>query len=136
MMFTGAYEQKIDEKSRVVLPATFRSDLEYTKLILAAGEHGEIGVWPVEEWKSRCLAIQAGEYDSDEGAKKFRKFTKNAAEVKLDAQFRFVIPENLRRLAALTDFGTSQPLVLAGAMNRLEIWERSRYLAFFDEGGE
>jgi MraZ protein len=136
MRLTGEYEQKIDEKSRVVLPAAFRNELENTKLMISVGELGELGVWPIDEWDARCDAIQAMEYAGDIDGKKFRKFTKNAQEVKLDAQFRFAISENLRRFGGLTEFGSSQPLVITGARNRLEIWEKSRYLAYFEEDGE
>jgi MraZ protein len=136
MRLIGEFEQKIDEKNRVVLPSAFRSELENTKLMIAVGDDGELGVWPIDEWDARCDAIQSAEYSGEAEGKKFRKFTKNAQEVKLDAQFRFPISENLRRFGGLTEFGTSQALVIAGARNRLEIWEKSRYLAYFEEDGE
>jgi MraZ protein len=122
----GSHEQKLDEKGRVVLPSAYRSELEHTKLILAAGKFGELGVWPIDEWDARVRAIQASEHDSEGAGVAFRQFTMNAHDVKLDGQFRFAISENLRKLAG---FGTagSQPLYIIGAMNRLEIWEKSLY---------
>ena len=121
---------------RIVLPAAFRAEVEHTKLIVSLGDYGELGVWPEAEWDDRAAAKQLAEHDSHGSAKAFREFTKNAHEVKLDGQFRFAVSENLRRRAGFTDTGTSQPLYVIGARNRIEIWERSRHEAFYGEGGK
>jgi MraZ protein len=120
----GTHEQKLDEKGRVVLPAAFRGDLEHTKLMLAIGKYGELGVWPVAEWDARSKVIQQSEHDSEEAGIIFRQFTMNAQEVKLDGQYRFAISENLRKLGGFDTSG-SQALYFIGALNRLEIWEKS-----------
>lgn len=135
MRLVGEFEQKLDDKGRIVLPSAFRADLEHTKLIVALGDFGELGVWPEAEWDARAAAKQDKEHESPEDARAFREFTRNAHEVKLDGQFRFAVSENLRRKGGFT-LGTSQPLYVIGARNRLEIWEKSRHESFYGEGGE
>lgn len=132
MRFVGEYEQKIDDKGRVVLPSAFRNELENVKLMLSLGDHGEIGIWPIEEWDRRAAEKQLHEYESDGAAREFREFTRNAHEVKLDGQFRFAISETLRRKGGFSEVGASQPLVIIGARNRLEIWEKSRHTNQFE----
>lgn len=133
MRLLGEYQQKLDEKGRMVLPAAFRDELSHTKLILAFGDHGELGLWPDTDFDQRASQKASKEYDSEADAKAYRRFMSNAGEVRLDAQSRLAVPESLRRKAGLEGAG-SKDVVVIGVGNRVEIWEKHRFDRFQDIG--
>ena len=131
MRLLGEYQQKLDEKGRMVLPAAYREALSHTKLILALGDNGELGLWPDTDFDRRASQKASQEYDSEADAKAYRRFMSNAGEVRLDAQSRLAVPESLRRKAGLEGAG-SKDVVVIGVGNRVEIWEKSRFDRFQD----
>ncbi len=135
MRLLGEYQQKLDDKGRLVLPAAFRDDLAHTKLILALGDHGELGIWPEADFDRRSEQKAAKEYDSEVDAKAYRRFTSNAGDVRLDAQSRLAISESLRRKAGFEGAGSKDAVVI-GVGNRVEIWEKRRFDRFSGEGDQ
>ncbi len=51
-----------------------------------------------------------------------RAFSANAAEVKPDTQGRILLPQRLREFA-----GLERDVVVIGAIDRIEIWDASRW---------
>jgi MraZ protein len=133
MRLLGEFQQKLDDKGRLVLPAAFRDDLAHTKLILALGDHGELGIWPEADFDRRAEQKAAKEYDSDADARAYRRFTSNAGDVRLDGQSRLAISESLRRKAGFEGAGSKDALVI-GVGNRVEIWEKRRFELFQGDG--
>lgn len=132
MRLLGEYQQKLDDKGRLVLPSAFRDELAHTKLILALGDHGEIGVWPDGDFDKRSKQIAEREYDSEADARAYRRFMSNASDARIDAQFRIAVPESLRRKAGFEGVGSKDAVVI-GVGNRVEIWEKRRFDRFQGE---
>ncbi len=122
--FVGAYEHALDEKGRVVLPSKFRkhfSDNSY----LSVHDDGCLALWTAEQFESQ--AVKRLESDQ-EGAlldrNLARRWAASVQEVKVDSQGRLPIPLKLREFANL-----SGEIVINGVMNRVEIWNKEKWLA-------
>ena len=60
-----------------------------------------------------------------------RAFSANAHEVRPDTQGRISIPERLRAFA-----GLERDVVVIGALERIELWDASRWQALQDESDQ
>lgn len=120
-MFIGTYNNSIDAKNRMIVPAKFREELGY-KVVLTLGIDNCIYLYPMNEWevfmeKLAKLPI------SDPKARNFaRNFTGNAEECEVDRQGRITLPQNLREQT-----GMVKELTTIGCMNKIEIWSREEY---------
>ncbi len=120
-MFIGTYNNSIDAKNRMIVPAKFREELGY-KVVLTLGIDNCIYLYPMKEWevfmeKLAKLPI------SDPKARNFaRNFTGNAEECEVDRQGRITLPQNLREQT-----GMVKELTTIGCMNKIEIWSREEY---------
>lgn len=120
-MFIGTYNNSIDAKNRMIVPAKFREELGY-KVVLTLGIDNCIYLYPMKEWevfmeKLAKLPI------SDPKARNFaRNFTGNAEECEVDRQGRITLPQNLREQT-----GIVKELTTIGCMNKIEIWSREEY---------
>ena len=56
-----------------------------------------------------------------------RYFTMGAAEMELDSAGRALIPPNLKAYA-----GLEKDVVLVSVINKIEVWDKSKYQQFFD----
>lgn len=66
--------------------------------------------------------------DFDPKVREFRRYFLNGAiEVEPDTAGRILIPQNLKDYA-----GLGKDLVLAAAVNKIEIWDKEKYQKFFE----
>ena len=115
-MFMGEYNHTIDTKGRLIIPSKFR-DLLGDEFIVTKGLDGCLFVFPKNEWqiieeKLRKLPL------NNKSARKFTRFlVAGATTCELDKQGRILLPQVLRDFA-----GLEKDVVLAGNLNRIEIW--------------
>lgn len=115
-MFTGTYQNSIDSKNRMIIPAKYRDQLG-GKCMLTRGFDRCLYIYSMEDWDVLVEKIKKLK-QSDRDVRKFiREFFSNTEECHLDAQGRILIPQNLREYA-----GISKDLVTKGAMDKIEIW--------------
>ncbi len=125
-MFMGTYNNSIDAKNRMIVPAKFREELGY-KVVLTLGIDNCLYLYPASEWakfveKLSMLPI------SDPKARNFvRSFTGNAEECEMDRQGRITLPQTLREKTSI-----SKELTTIGCMDKIEIWSREEY----EKGGD
>jgi MraZ protein len=121
-MFYGEYEHTIDEKSRLTLPARFRSLLA-GGVVLTRGLDACVDVYPLAEWESRVRA-RIAELDSfsREARQLKRHVFAGATEEEPDRQGRVLVPPALLRHAAL-----AKEVVISGVDDHLEIWDRAAW---------
>lgn len=128
-MFQGEYEYTLDDKNRVVLPASLRKGVPDRKLdegfTLVIGKRAQcLELHPMEEWTNRIVRQQALYSDDNEEAEEyFRDILSSAYEVYLDKNYRFVIPE-----ARKIDASIGREVVFVGMWERIELWDRKRWL--------
>ena len=129
-VFVGAFERNLDDKGRLALPAAFRDRLT-EHCYLAKGPDKCVTVVPATVFEEEAdyidSKVRAGEITRNEA----RALWYSASEVTLDKQGRINIDEQLRAYAGLS---LSQPLMVTGARDRLEIWSTDRYSRVNDDG--
>ena len=115
-MLVGQHKHKLDDKSRLSLPAKFRRELGQT-VIITHGLDQCLFVYPLSEWKNFSTAIS----ELSMGQADTRAFTRfmlsSAVEVDIDKSGRILIPDHLRQYADL-----EEQVIVAGVHNRLELW--------------
>ena len=120
-MFMGEYNHSIDPKGRLIIPSKFREILG-DEFVVTKGWDGCLFVFPNDEWqafeeKLRTLPM------ANKNARKFsRFFMAGATTCELDKQGRILLPSTLREFADL-----EKDVVLAGLLNRIEIWSKARW---------
>ncbi len=66
--------------------------------------------------------------DFDPKVREFRRYFLNGATMtELDSAGRLLIPQNLKEYA-----GLGKEVILASAMNKIEIWDKLNYQKFFE----
>ncbi|CAM8632122.1 cell division protein MraZ [Acidimicrobiia bacterium] len=119
-MFVGTFEHSLDDKGRVVLPATFRAQL-VDKGFLSQLDRC-LGLWTEEGFAEVAQTLTERIREGLAPQEAMRAFAANAHEVRPDAQGRITIPQRLRDFARL-----ERDAVVIGAINRIEIWDASRW---------
>jgi MraZ protein len=123
LMFTGTYDRQLDDKGRLALPAQYKQHFGESCYVVKGGS-GCLQVFLTEDFEAEADwmhdRVQRGEMSADE----MRSRMASADHCKVDRQGRISIVEHLRTFARLD---APMAVVLAGAYNRLEIWEPERF---------
>lgn len=120
-MLIGEYQHSIDNKKRLAVPAKLRKEVG-EKAVLTRGLNNCLAIYPMSEWQKlteKLSQLPMGQGDS-------RGFSRimfsGAVEVELDQLGRILVPDYLKNYADL-----KQKVIIAGVVNRLEIWDEERW---------
>jgi len=120
-LLTGEYNHSIDVKGRLIIPSKFREILG-EDFVITKGLDNCLFLYPYNEWKLfeeklRTLPL------TNKNAREFaRFFVGSAVDGGLDKQGRVLISSALRTYAKL-----EKDVVLAGMLNRVEIWNKEQW---------
>jgi MraZ protein len=127
----GTYEHRIDAKNRLVLPAKIREKLGDV-VVAAAGLDNCVSLFSEEDWNSFAEKINKLPFYSNA---RFRDFARvmlaSAHETAPDGMGRILLPAVLREYAQL-----QQEVVISGAGDHAEIWDKDRWAARWRNGLE
>lgn len=112
----------MEQKGRLVISAKFRKDIEDGMVVITRGYEGCLAIYPVDEWRSFEKKLLKLSVTDSRARRIIRWFTNNAEVLKLDSQGRINIPQHLLEFA-----GVGKDVVIAGALNHLEIWSLENY---------
>lgn len=118
-MLIGEFEHNIDPKGRVFIPVKFRDDLG-VHFVITKGLDNCLYVYSMAEWQVLEQKIRALPLSKARMLQRF--FFAGATDVEIDRQGRVLIAPKLREYASLT-----KDIVIAGASNHAEIWDKQRY---------
>ena len=94
-MFVGRFEHSLDAKGRLVLPASFREQLQLGGYVTKALDGG-LSIWTPNEFEQEANEMvekaKRGEIDSCA----FRSFLFGESPIHSDRQGRIAIPQNMR----------------------------------------
>ena len=120
-MFMGEYNHTIDAKGRLIVPSKFR-ELLGEEFVITKGLDGCLFMYSSEEWKNIEVKFREISQFSKDARKFARFFFASAAVCEMDKQGRVLISAVLREFA-----GIEKEVVLAGVVNRIEIWSKDRW---------
>lgn len=122
--FTGEYHYTLDAKSRINIPAKFRSTLSTdneNSFIITRGMDPCIVAYPLLEWQK----VEEGLRTLSSASKIYRSFIRSivrfASPVKLDKQGRIQVTSILQEYA-----GLEKEVLIIGVVNKIELWNPVR----------
>lgn len=125
-MFTGTYQNNLDSKGRIIIPAKFREELG-EGFVLTKGLDNCLFLFPTSEWLIFRDKLKKVPLTSKDGRAFTRYFFASMTECEMDKQGRLTIPQNLREHAKI-----DKELVTIGVDSRIEIWSREEWEAYND----
>jgi MraZ protein len=128
--FLGEFEATLDAKGRFLLPAGIRKQLpekENDSFVINRGFEKCLSLYPLKSWEPLFADISKLN-DFDPKVREFRRYFLNGAtRVEPDSAGRLLVPPNLKEHA-----GLEKDIVLVSAVNKIEIWDKSKYHQLFD----
>ena len=119
-MFMGEYNHTIDAKGRLIVPSKFREQLGEA-FVITKGNDGCLSIYTNEAWEAFLEKIM--NLPGNKNSREFvRYFVSSAEVVEADKQGRILIPASLREHA-----GLDKDVVLAGAIDKIEVWDKERW---------
>lgn len=126
-MFLGHYEHTLEAKGRLSIPKKFRQEL-VTGGVLTEGLDGCLFLFPKGKWETLAKKLAAAPLTRKDARAFARLLTFGAFDVELDQQGRVLIPEKLRQFAQI-----AKKVVVAGAIDRVEIWGKNRFDRYLEK---
>jgi MraZ protein len=118
--FMGSYEHSVDDKNRLVLPATYRSSLADGAYLGPLDAY--LGLWPAGAFAGVLATWEDGIALGLVSEEAYDAFSASTFEVQPDGQGRIVVNKALRTFADL-----SGPVIVVGARRRVAVWARDRW---------
>ena len=128
--FLGEYDATVDAKNRFLLPAALKKQMpEGTHmLVINRGMDECLWMYLLEDWKQVEERLrQVNPYDSRENRMVRKALIAGAVSVEFDSAGRLNKPKNLMEYA-----GLDKEIVLAGDIDKIEIWDKTKYDKLFD----
>ena len=126
-MFLGTYTPRLDEKSRLILPAKFREELA-EGLVLTRGQDRCIYVFSAREFERVHEQMRSAPLSSRQARDYIRVFLSGASDEVPDKQGRVTVPAPLRQYA-----GLDRDVTVIGAGTRVEIWDSESWNTYLAE---
>jgi MraZ protein len=128
--FRGTFENAIDGKGRLNIPAKFRRALSPEAdetFVIIRGPDNCLQAYPQDAWKSFEDEIESRP-QTPETIRLKRYIYRSLTDVKIDAQGRIMLSTHQMQLAGITDRA-----ILIGQSRYFEIWSPQRYNAFIGD---
>lgn len=124
-MLMGEYHHNIDDKSRLIIPSKFRSELG-DKFVITRGLDNCLFIYSLTEWESIVNKLKSLPFTKKDARNFTRFFLSGAVQSEFDKQGRINITSPLVRYANLI-----KECVIIGVNERLEIWSQENFDKFF-----
>jgi len=130
-LFLGEYDHALDERGRVTLPKKIRIEIEDRELVLAKGYEGCVFGFDKRSWEAEA----AKHFDTpvtDEKGRQIRRYLFGSAQkVDIDKLGRILLPAQLKDYASI-----SREVMVVGAGDHFELWDRGRWQEYAKHLGE
>jgi MraZ protein len=125
LAFHGTFEHSLDAKNRLTIPAKFRAALA-GKVFLVRGVDPCISLYPEQTYSHLTQSALAGLNPFSPQARELKRlFHGNATDTELDSAGRVMLtPRQLEHA------GIGREVVITGAGDSLELWDRSAWEAY------
>lgn len=126
-MFIGRYYHNLEVKGRLAIPKDYRPQLR-SGAVLTRGLDGCLFLFPNSSWNKLADKLASLPLTSTGGRNFTRLLIQSSVKLTLDPQGRTLIPDYLREIAQL-----KKHVVVAGALQRIEIWDQETYHKYLDQ---
>ncbi len=126
----GEYQYSVDDKGRVIIPPSFR-DFVTDGMVVTRGLEGCLYIFPLANWRRVEEYLGNLPIINAESRNFVRFFYSGASKANTDSAGRINIPATLRSFAGISE--TEKTVIIAGAPNRLELWNDARWKTNLDE---
>jgi len=126
----GEYEATVDSKGRFLVPGGLKKQLPEgdNRMVISRGFEKCLTLYPMASWEPIVKRIRKLN-DFDPKVREFKRlFLGGATEVEMDAAGRLLLPQQLKDFA-----GLSKDIVLAADLDKINIWDSSKYKQFFED---
>jgi MraZ protein len=123
-MLIGQFEHRLEEKGRLSIPKKFRHFLG-DLAVITKGLDGCLFVFPQKKWTKLIGKLSTLPLSRRDARSFSRHLTFGAVEAEFDSQGRVLIPGFLRLFAEI-----KKEVVVAGALDRIEIWSKERFVKY------
>ena len=125
--FIGDYTGKMDNKCRVVVPASFRKQMMAAGLSVFVLRRSVfekcIDMYPIDEWERMLAGIRAKlNLFNAKHVAFMREFCRGTLEVEMDANGRILLPRRL-----LDEVGIDKEMIFAGQDKMIQLWDVEGY---------
>jgi MraZ protein len=131
IVFVGEYDRSVDGTGRLALPSTFRDDLG-ERCYVTRHPDGYLRITSLDDFRSNAADVLARVERGELPEAAARTFGVNSFLHAIDKQGRITLDDESRRHAGITVGGN---VVVAGALNCLQIWRPSRFRTIRSEDG-
>ncbi len=127
-VFCGEFNNTVDLKGRVSIPAEFRETLLSSlgdEVLSVTKNNGGLIAYPLSRWqkiRQKVIDLPTGPDRTDN----MRTRISPAKECRFDKQGRIQLPQALREYAEIKT-GTDTDIVIVGMFDKIEIWNRQKY---------
>ena len=129
-MFIGEYHHNIDDKSRLIIPSKYRSELG-EQFIITRGLDKCIFIYSMNEWNNIINKLKSLSFTKKDARNFMRFFLSGATVCEFDKQGRINITSPLVHYANL-----KHECVIIGVNERLEIWSKESFDKFMETNEE
>jgi MraZ protein len=123
--FIGRHEHSLDNKGRVILPARFRSSFD-THAFISQHHDKCLALWTPDEFEKQLEEMETTQTLGPRERNTVRVWASGSVEVEMDRNGRVAIPQYLRAFAGLEEM---KPVLVTGALNRIELWNPQEWAA-------
>lgn len=131
-LLTGTYECKVDAKGRLMMPAAIKKQLAAVLqdgFVLRRSVFQKcLELYPMDEWKMLMGKMNKLNKFKKKNNDFIRRFNAGAKMVDVDVNGRLLVPKDLTVFANI-----SKNIVVASAINIIEIWDKDLYEQAIDD---
>ena len=123
LRFTGEYQNTLDQKNRVNIPAKFRKALDSVNdrtFVITRGFDKCLVLYPVLEWNKVEEELSSLSSITERNRDFVRSVSRYASYLQYDGQGRVTIPDALKEFANI-----NKEIMLIGMIKKIELWSPS-----------
>ncbi len=126
-MFYGQYENKLDEKNRLMVPKKLRDQIGDLVFILEYLD-GKLSIFKPEDFEKLSEKAQSLPFTQEAARKYLRKIVGSAQDVPVDKLGRIQLPKNYVEKHHL-----GKEITLLGVGDHIEIWNKQDYIDYEEQ---
>ena len=122
----GEYECRLDDKSRIILPAALKKQISqdaHDKFVINRGFEGCLVLYPQDVWDETTAKMNKLNLFVKDHRQFVRAFNNGATPLALDSQNRLLLPKQLLDFASI-----EKEIILFAYSDRIEVWNKKTYL--------